>query len=127
MDTNASFFQAARKVFPSLAKKADRHFIDYWDEQPSDENAYSWFHSVANALNEEMRQERYLTECSEFFDFVALAFDSASEEVKRCIDVSFVENLFWQVPPRKSAAYWNNLPPNLQTLYAEFHHRTPLA
>jgi len=126
MDTNASFFRAARRAFPSLAGKADRHFLKYWNEQPSEENAYSWFASVANALNQDMRRSACPSECAEFFKFVAHSFCSASGEVKRCIDVSFVENLFWQVSPAKSAAYWRALPPSLQALYVGFHHKPPL-
>ena len=64
MDTNALFFMTARRAFPLLAGKADRHFLKYWDEQPSEENAYSWFASVANVLNEEMRRNSSLSEYS---------------------------------------------------------------
>ncbi|HEY0586773.1 MAG TPA: hypothetical protein VGD52_11610 [Pseudoduganella sp.] len=120
------FYLAARERFPALAQKADRHFLKYWTEQPSVEAPYSWFESAANALNDEMRREGYLSECAEFFRFVAGVFASASEEVRRCIDVSFVENLFWQVPPAKAAAYWKELPPQLQALYVGFHSQRPL-
>lgn len=126
MDTNGSFYVAARQAFPLLAGKADRHYIKYWDMQPSEEGAYSWFASLANALNEEMRRQAFLAESEKLFQFVAQTFGSSSDEVKRCIDVSFVENLFWQVPPSKSAAYWNQLPTMLQTLYVGFHSKPPV-
>ena len=126
MQENSLFYLAARQRFPALARKADSHFLKYWAEQPSVEAAYSWFESAANAVNDEMRHEGYLSECSEFFRFVAGVFASASEEVRRCIDVSFVENLFWQVPQAKAAAYWQELPPQLQALYVDFHCQRPL-
>lgn len=126
MDTTASFYLTAREEFPSLARMADRHYLKYWGEQPSGEAASSWFESAANALNEEMKRGACLGECAQFFIFVAQAFGSASDEVKRCIDVSFVENLFWQVSPAKAAAYWKKLPPVLQALYVEFHHKPPV-
>lgn len=126
MDTNAAFYLAAREAFPSLAAKVDRHFIKDWDQQPAENTAYSWFGCAANALNEEMRREASLAECAGFFTFVAHAFCSGGDEVKRCIDVSFVENLFWQVSPAKSAAYWPKLPAVLQALYLGFHHTSPL-
>ncbi len=125
MQTNSAFYLAARARFPDFAEKADRKYFEYWDEQPRAEGAYSWFESAANALNAEMKREGDLAGCSEFFEFVDSIFASASEEVRRCIDVSFVENLFWQVPPAKAAAYWNKLPPQLQALYVGFHNRPP--
>lgn len=126
MQTNSAFYLAARDRFPALARKADHKYLKHWHDQPSAEDPYSWFESAANALNEDMKREDSLVECSEFFEFVTNVFASASEEVKRCIDVSFVENLFWQVPPAKAAAYWNKLPPRLQALYVGFHSKPPI-
>ena len=126
MQENSSFFLAARERFPALAQRADRHCLNYWREPPSAQTAYSWFESAANALNDEMRREGSLVACSEFFGFVASIFASGSEEVRQCIDVSFVENLFRQVPPSKAAAYWKKLPRQLQELYLDFHNKPPL-
>jgi hypothetical protein len=126
MNTNSSFYLAAREQFPALAEKADRLYFKYWHEQPSEEGAYSWFESVANALNEEMRRDACLAECAGFFNFVARTLSAASDEVKQCIDVSFVENLFWRVPPAKATAYWKILPPPLKALYLGFHAQPPL-
>ncbi|SFG17366.1 hypothetical protein SAMN05518865_10955 [Duganella sp. CF458] len=92
---------------------------------PPAADLYDWFDSAADALKEDMRREDSLVECSEFFKFVTNVFPSASEEVSQCIDVSFVENLFWQVPPAKAAAYWDKLPP-LQALYEGFHNKPPI-
>lgn len=126
METNASFYLAVRKRFPILAQKADRKYLKDWDEQPSEANAYSWFQFLANALNDEMRQEAYLPESGEAFIFIAHVFASGSEEVRRCIDVSFVENLFWEVPPAKASTHWKKLPPLLQALYVDFHSKPPI-
>ncbi len=125
MQENSSFFLAARERFPALAQRADRHYLNYWGEMPSAQTAYSWFECAANALNDEMRREGSLVEYSEFFRFVASVFASGSEEVRKCIDVSFVENLFWQVPPAKAAPYWKKLPRQLQVLYVDFHNKPP--
>lgn len=126
MQTNACFYLAVRERFPILAQKADRKYIKDWDMQPSEGDAYIWFRFVANALNDEMRRGAFFPEGAEAFIFIADAFASAGEEVKQCIDVSFVENLFWQVPPAKAAAYWKNLPPQLQELYLGFHSTPPI-
>ncbi len=128
MKTNAEFFQSARAAFPEIAEKADRQHIAYWDEAPrAEHDSYSWFESVARALNVEMKQGTYLPESQSFFQFVADVFEKAEgAEVKICIDVAFVENLFWQVAPKKLAPYWHALPPALKKLYVEFHARPPL-
>jgi hypothetical protein len=49
-----------------------------------------------------------------------------SAEVRNCIDVSFVENLFWQVPANRAEGYWQQLPGPLKQLYLQFHRRAPI-
>lgn len=50
----------------------------------------------------------------------------AQKAGRKYLDVSFVENLFWQVPPAKAAAYWKKLPLQLQALYVDFHSKPPI-
>ena len=127
MPTNAEFFRDARSKFPSLTEKADFHHLKYWGETPSEEqDSYSWFESVARALNSEMKREAYVKETRDFFAYVATILGNSSTEVQNCIDVAFVENLFWEVSPTKAGPYWALLPKSLQELYVDFHHRTPL-
>ncbi len=53
------------------------------------------------------------------------ALDS-SQEVYRCMDVAFVENLFWQVGGGRAASYWELMPGRLKELYLGFHSRAPV-
>jgi hypothetical protein len=127
MQTNAEFFRDARSKFPALAEKADSHHVKYWGEPPTEaQDSYSWFESVSRALNAEMKGEAYLKEARRFFVYVETVFCTAGDEVKKCVDVAFVENLFWQVSPEKAAPYWQQFPKVLQELYFDFHRRTPL-
>ena len=127
MESNVAFFRCARTSFPDLAEKADREHLKYWGEPPTEEqDSYSWFESVSRALNREMGGGAYILESQKFFQFVERAFMTGSEDVKKCVDVAFVENLFWQVPPRKADPYWQILPRALQKLYVDFHGRAPL-
>ena len=48
------------------------------------------------------------------------------KDLKKAIDVAFVENLFWQVPKDKLKPYWESLPKNLQNLYIGFHGKSAL-
>ena len=126
METLSEFYFAARSAFPALAEKTDRAFVKYWGEPPSEAGAYSWFGSVSTALNNEMQKGSFLSESETFFSFVCQAFQQGNPEVKNCIDVSLVENLFWQVSPQKAAPYWHVLPAELQQLYIGFHGNSPL-
>lgn len=44
-----------RVKFPEITKKADEEHIKCWDEINPD-FAYSWFESLANAINQEMNK-----------------------------------------------------------------------
>ena len=88
--------------------------------------AYSWFESLAKALNSEMLKGISLKTHEPVFNFINQALVGCSKEVRTCIDVAFVENLFWQVPSLKAELYWQELPQPLKELYVGFHHRTPL-
>lgn len=114
-----------RQRFTAITEKADRRHIEYWDELDH-EDPYSWFQSLANALNDEMSRGVEYELHQELFNFISAALAGAADDAYRCIDVSFVENLFWQVPSRKSEPYWLKLPERLKALYLEFHRRTPL-
>jgi hypothetical protein len=126
MKTTSEFYCSARAKFPELAEKADREHVKYWGEAPTvEESAYVWFESVSRALNNDMRGGAFIDESGTFFQFVADVLRASGEDVKRCIDASFVENLFWQVSPRKAAPYWQRLPQELKRLYLDFHSHSP--
>lgn len=126
MNPCIAFFEATHARFPALAEKADRVHLAYWGAAATEDlGFYSWFESIAKALNEEMRGETDAAQCRSFFEFVRSTFHVSSDEVKKCIDVSLVENMFWCVPPEKARAYWKILPPLLQDLYINFHRYPP--
>lgn len=118
-------YSEIRQRFPAITEKADRRYLKDWNEFDHDD-PYSWFQSLANALNAEMSRDIDYQIHRDLFEFIAVALGDATEEAYRCIDVSFVENLFWQVPARKSEPYWRKLPEPLRLLYLEFHRRSPL-
>ncbi|WKB51834.1 DUF7674 family protein [Eleftheria terrae] len=113
-----------RSSFPKISQAADDHYERRFGGE-SPRHAHAWFESLANALNLEMsrgvdpRQHRAL------LSHLERALNS-SAEVFECLDVAFVENLFWQVPGAKAAPYWQSLPARFKSLYEGFHGRTPL-
>ena len=122
MDTLAQLYKEVREKFPDITAKTDREHLRYWgDFAPEDE--YSWFHSLANALNSEMRRQVSYSVHEPLFLFLSDVLRGCSEEVFKCIDVSFVENLFWQVSPDKAEPYWLPMPARLKELYIVFHSK----
>lgn len=118
-------YDRTRSRFPEITEKADREHIRLWD-QVDPESAYSWFESLANALNSEMLQGIPAEDYRGLFEFISSEFTVGSDEVRDCIDVSFTENLFWRVPAECAKPYWANFPRNLRELYVRFHGKAPL-
>lgn len=117
-------YNTVRTKFPAISDRADRVHVAQWGELDP-ELAYSWFESLASALNAEMRQQVAFAVHAPLFDFISGTLAQADDAVLKCIDVAFVENLFWQVPSAQCAAYWQPLPQRLKALYLAFHRREP--
>ncbi|MFV9657321.1 hypothetical protein ACNFCK_20740 [Pseudomonas sp. NY15366] len=125
MEATLDLYNCVRSNFPEITAKADREHIRLWSELDP-EFAYSWFGSLANALNSEMCKGTNHGSHSELFIFISNSLENCTKEIHKCIDVSFTENLFWQVPSEKAAPYWHALPEPLKELYLGFHRRAPL-
>jgi hypothetical protein len=126
MNACQAFFDEMHARFPMLSEKADKLYEIYWGEPPAEaDDFFCWFESVANALNSEMRRGTPEKQYTAVFAFILEALNTGSAEVKRRIDVSFVENLFWRVAPARALPYWKALPPALKALYIDFHKQIP--
>jgi hypothetical protein len=113
-------YEEFRSLHPELTNAADIRHIEIWDSV-SDETAFLWFESLAATLNVKMGHADERAKISLAFMYFDKKFRTGNMEIKRCINVSFVENLFWQVPPRNAAPVWATLPKSLQQLYVDFH------
>jgi hypothetical protein len=121
------FCQLIKKKFPVISGRADVEYERLWDDfTDSEYYSYSWFEALANALNEEMKQGIPASEYSDLFSTISANYEKGDQNIQQCIDVAFVENLFWQVPGENASSYWATLPEILKELYVDFHHRTPL-
>ncbi len=120
-----ALYNETRERFPELTAKADREHIKYWGELDP-EFAYSWFESLATALNAEMSRKVPARNYAGIFRHISSAYGNGDSEVQNCIDVAFTENLFWQVKGEKAGPYWELLPSNLKELYVGFHGKIPL-
>jgi len=125
METVVDLYNVVRDRYPEITEAADRVHVKMWGELDP-EFAYSWFESLANALNGDMNKGINASNHMKLFSFFNQALQGCSPEIKNCIDVAFVENLFWQVPSAKAEPYWAKLPASLKELYMRFHNRAPL-
>ena len=117
-------YEDFRNQYPELAKAADVRHTEIWGSVDR-ETAFSWFESLAGAVNAKMGIPDQGNAIASIFKFFDAKFRNGSNEVKNCIDVSFVENLFWEVNPRSATPVWAALPKALQQLYINFHGQPP--
>lgn len=117
-------FEEFRDTFPEVSKAADARHIEMLGSVEQKE-AFLWFESLAGALNDQMGLQKRHPEISAVFMFFDAKFRNGNDEVRNCIDVSLVENLFWDVNPRNAFLLWAVLPDNLRQLYLDFHGRPP--
>ena len=125
MKTAVDLQTVTRERFPAISVKADALLLRRYDDLDPI-YAFSWFESLADALNREMSAGAPFSLHAPLFRFLADAFPQGSDEVRGCIDVGFTENLFWEVEADKVEPYWRLLPEALKELYVAFHHKTPL-
>jgi len=119
------FFHKTRDQYPEFTSAADKLHIDKFEEV-DEELSYLWFENLANAINADINSELFTLQHSDFFKYMSEQFKCGNSEVKYCIDVAFVENLFWRVSRKGAELFWENIPATLKTLYLGFHGRAPL-
>lgn len=121
------FCHTIKTQYPEISTKADAEYERKWGYFMEQEYySYSWFEALANALNREMCRNTPASEYRKLLSSISTEFRTGTDDVRKCIDVAFIENLFWRVPPDKALDYWTGLPENLQSLYIDFHRKTPI-
>lgn len=116
------FYKKFRTLFPVLALAVDRHYEDSLYGGFDDENQRiqpAWFECLADVLNKRMGNPEYRDEMLDVFKFCDSSFCSGQPDVKECIDVCFVENLFHGVTRQVSKSVWPTLPKKLQQMYKD--------
>lgn len=124
--TVLGMYSEFREKFPSVTEKVDLQHIDYWGSLDS-EQCYCWFESLAKTINSDMAKGEDPNTYTEIFEFLRSAYLKENDSVKNCIDVSFTENLFWEISVEKAEPFWLVFPDLLKGLYVAFHNRTPAA
>lgn len=122
--TVSTMLEEFRSQFPEAAARADKEHEYLWGKLCS-ESEFAWFESLAKSINSQMNSQAPTETTKEIFRFFEKRYAGPSEAVRKCIDTSFVENLFWHIPEKSAAAYWAALPNSLQDLYVNFHASRP--
>ena len=104
METVVDMYSAIRDRHPKLVAGTDKEHMRRWGEV-SAATAYAWFESLAAFVNATMTPGIPSPDHVGLFVDLAKLYRTGSGDIRNCIDVSFVENLFWEVPSDKAAAY----------------------
>ena len=116
--TPQAMYDAFRGQFSDLAVATDARTKDScfeFDDGPAVQPL--WFECLADELNDRMAAPEYRKQIVAVFMFMDACFRAGDADTQRCIDVCFVENLFWNVPRSVSRKIWPLLPPELRRLY----------
>lgn len=115
-----------KSKFPEVSQLSDQLYDDYWNYLVETEfSSYSWLESLAKAINRRMSHTNIHDDITEIFRITSNAYSIGDSELRKAIDVAFVENLFGQVSKENCSHFWRTLPSNLQHLYIGFHGRPP--
>jgi hypothetical protein len=115
---------ALRQQFPESVTDVDRRHVEHWGSLDP-EFTYSWFESLAHVPNAQMGRSSGQVRYDKIVKFMDEALPHGSSEVANCIDVAFVENLFWQVPSSNAELSWKRVPEPQKALYLAFHRVAP--
>lgn len=77
MDTLLQFYNGVRERFPEVTKRADAEHIKHWGELDP-EFAYSWFESLAKALNKDMERRVDVRVHEDLLAYIASALASSN-------------------------------------------------
>lgn len=119
------FCEEIKSKFPAISEKAEKEYFKFWGDVGPEFYSYTWFEALARVINAEMNKGAQPQEFRPLFLAIAYGFKNGSEEVKKTIDVAFVENLYWNVSSNASELHWNHFPEILKELYLGFHRKEP--
>ena len=111
----ANLVEAIRKALPEAAKWTDGKMMALGFAL-NDNLYHLWIEALADVTNDAIRERREDI-LKEQTSFMAQQYQMGSEEVKKCIDVSYVENLMWELEARDKAWAWPLFPDDVRKLY----------
>jgi hypothetical protein len=111
------FIELTRSCFPNAARKTDEKMKNMGFDN-EDKAYFTWIESFADITNA-LIHERMQVEVEKHLIFFSQQFEIGSESVKNCIDVSYVENLMWNLDSEDKTWAWSLIPENLKSVYID--------
>lgn len=109
------FLRAIRLALPDAAVRTDEIMCEHGLD--SHENAeYLWVEALADVTNRQIRQRNQKKVTTQLL-FLSEQFEHGTDTVKNCIEVSYVENLMWNLNSEDKKWAWPQIPENFQRLY----------
>ena len=118
-----NFYKLVTSEFTLDAKQADKVYRELGFDK-EDKAYYIWFECFAEVTNMLMK-ENDKDNVLKHFSFFTSYLNNGTDVIKNCIDVSYIENLFWKVDKETSELFWPLLPKQMQELYIDFHGLKP--
>jgi hypothetical protein len=116
IDEIEALVQFIRLKLPSASMSTDGLMLEKGYEI-DDGLFYLWIEVLADITNNFIQQKNE-QEVIKHLVFFSLEFEKASEKGKKCIEVSYVENLMWNSASEQKKWAWPLFPENLKHLYA---------
>jgi hypothetical protein len=109
------FIKTIRRALPDAAAETDdiMHKRDFDSEADA---GSLWVEALADVTNMCIRR-RDQDEVRKQLDFFSKQLDQGTDTVKNYIDVSYVENLMWDLAPKDKKWVWPLILENLKKLY----------
>lgn len=111
----SEFIKSIRQELCDAAKKTDQIMLSRGFD-PDGEFYYLWVEAFADTTNQLIR-ERNEQEFQKHLVFFSKQLDRGNDLIKKCIDVSYVENLMWNLENKDKKWAWPQIPKNLKRLY----------
>ena len=108
------FIETVRKTLPRSSEHADG--LMHQRGFNKDDSCHLWIETFADVTNI-LIAARNRKEVTKHFSFFSRQYLEGSEEIKNCIDVSYVENLFFDLPDEDKKWAWKLLSEDLKKVY----------
>jgi hypothetical protein len=109
------FVKSIRQALPDAAAKTDEIMRGRGFDSEEDAE-FIWVEALADVTNMYIRR-RNQEEVERELSFFSKQWDRGTDIVRNCIDVSYVENLLWDLASEDKEWAWPQIPENLQKLY----------
>lgn len=120
----AELIKDIRSRFPEVSDRMDA-WIEFQGFDQKDDNSYTEMESFSQTATDAIKRKDS-DKVKVYMDYVSGRYKAGSDNVKKFIDVYFVESLMWDIKNRKLLKHgWTLIPPELKKLYIDLWEAEP--